>query len=345
VRKPATIRDVAREAGVSVAVVSRVLNDGTGPVAPQTKARVVEVIDRLGYRPRAAARELQARSTSTIGLVLADLGNPFFARLADRVVWEARARGINVLLLTNQEDPHLEAESIESLVGRSIGSVIATPTGGNADKWARLIELGVNVVFVDREIDELPEIDVVAINNGLSAEVTTQHLLGLGHERIAFISGPLTTSTGRDRVAGFRKAMAEAGMEVDDRLIHAIPFRGDSGGDAVSALLALPTPPTGLIVGNTAQVRSALHRVKQSTITVPDDLSLIVFDDNPWTELVSPPLSVVRQPIDMLALHSVDLAVGRLKGALSEPPRRIRVDAEFVQRSSSAPHPSSVAAR
>jgi LacI family transcriptional regulator len=344
VRKPATIRDVAREAGVSVAVVSRVLNDGTGPVAPQTKARVVEVIDRLGYRPRAAARELQARSTSTIGLVLADLGNPFFARLADRVVWEARARGINVLLLTNQEDPHLEAESIESLVGRSIGSVIATPTGGNADKWARLIELGVNVVFVDREIDELPEIDVVAINNGLSAEVTTQHLLGLGHERIAFISGPLTTSTGRDRVAGFRKAMAEAGMEVDDRLIHAIPFRGDSGGDAVSALLALPTPPTGLIVGNTAQVRSALHRVKQSTITVPDDLSLIVFDDNPWTELVSPPLSVVRQPIDMLALHSVELAVGRLKGALTEPPRRIRVDAEFVQRSSSAPCPSPIAA-
>jgi LacI family transcriptional regulator len=320
-----------------------VLNDGTGPVAPQTKARVVEVIDRLGYRPRAAARELQARSTSTIGLVLADLGNPFFARLADRVVWEARARGINVLLLTNQEDPHLEAESIESLVGRSIGSVIATPTGGNADKWARLIELGVNVVFVDREIDELPEIDVVAINNGLSAEVTTRHLLELGHERIAFISGPLTTSTGRDRVAGFRKAMAEAGMEVDDRLIHAIPFRGDSGGDAVSALLALPTPPTGLIVGNTAQVRSALHRVKQSTITVPDDLSLIVFDDNPWTELVSPPLSVVRQPIDMLALHSVELAVGRLKGALTEAPRRIRVDAEFVQRSSSAPHPSPAA--
>jgi LacI family transcriptional regulator len=113
----------------------------------------------------------------------------------------------------------------------------------------------------------------------------------------------------------------------------------------VSALLALPRPPTALIVGNTAQVRSALRRVKQTSIAVPDDLSLVVFDDNPWTELVSPPLTVVRQPIDMLALHSVDLAVGRLKGALSEPPRRIRVDAEFVQRSSSAPHPSSVAAR
>jgi LacI family transcriptional regulator len=345
VQKRPTIRDVAQEAGVSVAVVSRVLNDGTGPVAPQTRARVVEVIERLGFRPRAAARELQQQSSTTIGLVLADLANPFFSRLADRVVWEARARGIHAVLLTTQEDPHLEAESLETLIGRSVGSVIATPTGDNVDKWRRLMALGVNVVFVDREIDELPDADVVAINNDLSAETTTRHLLGLGHERIAFISGPLSTSTGRDRVAGFRRAMAEAGVDVDERLIHAIPFRGDAGGDAVSALLALPSPPTALIVGNTAQVRSALRRVKQSSIAVPDDLSLVVFDDNPWTELVSPPLSVIRQPIDMLALHSVDLAVGRLKGALSEPPRRIRVDAEFVQRSSSAPHPSSVAAR
>jgi LacI family transcriptional regulator len=132
------------------------------------------------------------------------------------------------------------------------------------------------------------------------------------------------------------------GQRLARRVLAAPDARGDSGGDAVSALLALPTPPSGLIVGNTAQVRSALHRVKQSAVNVPDDLSLIVFDDNPWTELVSPPLSVVRQPIDMLALHSVELAVGRLKGALTEPPKRIRVDAEFVQRASSAPRPSPI---
>jgi LacI family transcriptional regulator len=340
VQKQATIRDVAREAGVSVAVVSRVLNDGTGPVAPTTRARVVDVIERLGYQPRAAARELQQHSITTIGLMLTDLANPFFARLADRVVWEARARGVHVVLLTTQEDPHLEAESIDTLVGRSAGAVIATPTGGNVDKWTRLTNLGVNVVFVDREIDEMPDADVVAISNELSAETATQHLLDLGHQRIAFISGPLTTSTGRDRVAGFRKTMARAGADVDERLVCGVPFRGDSGSDAVSALLALPSPPTALIVGNTAQVHGAVRRIKQARIEVPDDLSLIVFDDNPWTELVSPPLSVIRQPIDMLALHSVDLAVGRLKGALPQRPRHIRVNAEFIQRSSTAPLPA-----
>lgn len=334
-RKPATIRDVAREAGVSVAVVSRVLND-TGPVAPATRAKVVEVIDRLGYRPREAARELQNGATSTIGLVLADLANPFFARLADRVVWEARARGVHVVLLTTQEDPRLEAESIDTLIGRSVSAVIATPTGGNVEKWTHLTDLGVSVVFVDREIEELPGIDVVTINNRASSSVATRHLLDLGHERIAFISGPLSTSTGRDRLAGFRRTMGDAGLAVEDELVHPIPFRGDAGSDAVGTLLGLAAPPTGLIVANTAQVRSALRRLKQSPVEVPRDLSVVVFDDNPWTELVSPPLTVIRQPIDMLALHSVELAIGRAKGHLTEPPRRIEVDAEFVRRSSSA---------
>ena len=233
--KPATIRDVAREAGVSIAVVSRVLNDGSGPVAPQTRERVVEVIERLGYRPRAAARELQQQSTTTIGLVLADLTNPFFARLADRVVWEARARGIHVVLLTTQEDPHLEAESIDTLIGRSVGSVIATPTGGNVEKWSRLAQLGIHVVFVDREIDELPDIDVVTISNELSAEVATRppprsgphpdrvHLRARCRPRPAAAGSPASA-----------RALQRPACAVDDRLVHAVPFRGTSGGDAVT---------------------------------------------------------------------------------------------------------------
>lgn len=338
-RKLATIRDVAREAGVSIAVVSRVLNDGTGPVAPDTRARVVEVMERISYRPRAAAREIQQQSTTTLGLVLADLTNPFFARLADRVVWEARSRGVHVVLLTTQEDPHLEAESIETLIGRSVGAVIATPTGGNVDKWSKLTDLGVNVVFVDREIDEISDVDIVAISNKTSAETATRHLLALGHTRIGFISGPVTTSTGRGRIAGFKGAVHAAGLDLDEQLIHAIPFRGDTGGDAVGTLLGLPDPPTSLIIANTAQVPSAVHRVQQTAVLVPSQLSLVVFDDNPWTELVTPPLTAIRQPIDMLAVHSVDLAVGRLRGALTGGPRKIEVEAEFLQRSSTGPAP------
>lgn len=340
VRKAPTIRDVAQEASVSVAVVSRVINDGSGPVAPATRERVVEVIERLGYQPRAAARELQQQATTTVGLLLPDLTNPFFARLTDRVVWEARARGAQIALLTSHEDKHLEAESIDILTGRAVGSIIATPTGANLHKWLRLLELEVNVVFVDREIDALPNVDVVTIANDESAETATRHLLALGHERIAIISGPLSTSTGRDRVAGFRRAMIAAGVAIDERLVQAVPFRGSSGSDVVSSMLTFAAPPTALIIANTAQVASALRRVQQAGVSIPADLSIVVFDDNPWTELVTPPLAIIRQPIDLLALHCVELASRRIRGAVTAPGRRISVEAEFVQRSSTAQPPA-----
>jgi LacI family transcriptional regulator len=335
VRKAPTIRDVAKQAGVSVAVVSRVLNDGTGPVAAATRERVVAVMEDLAYRPRAAARELSQTRADTIGLLLADLANPFFARLADRIVWEARARGVQVVLMTTQEDPHLEAQSLETMLGRSVGGVIATPTGGNLEGWQRLRRVGIEVVFVDRAIPDF-DVDLVSIRNVVSAKQATNYLLDLGHRRIGFISGPLSTSTGSARVEGYRNALRERGVEFDPALVQQVPFRGESGGDAAGALWALADRPTAMIVANTAQVRNALRRLSQSGVSIPDELSVIVFDDNPWTELVSPPLTAVRQPIDMLAMHSVELVLARMQGKYSSTPRTIEVESEFVERSSCA---------
>jgi LacI family transcriptional regulator len=337
VKKAPTIRDVAATAGVSVSVVSRVLNPESGPVAPAKRETVLRVIDELGYRPRAAARELSVGHTPTIGLVVADLANPFFAQLADRIVWEARGHGVQVVVMTTQEDPHLEADSLDTLLDRSVGGVIATPTGANVEKWARLQSLGVNVVFVDRTIPELSGVDVVSIENVDSARRATEHLLGLGHKRIGLISGPVSTSTGRSRIQGYQSAHENFSISVDPQLVRDVPFRGDGGGDAVGSLLALPDRPTGLIVANTAQVQSSVRRLVQMGTSIPGDLSVIVFDDNPWTELTSPPLSVIRQPIDMLAVHSLELALGRMQGKLPAAPRTIEVNADFVPRSSCAP--------
>ena len=336
-KKAPTIRDVAAEAGVSVSVVSRVLNPESGPVAPAKRELVLRVIDELGYRPRAAARELSVGHALTVGLVVADLANPFFAQLADRIVWEARSHGVQVVVMTTQEDPHLEAESLDTLLDRSVGGVIATPTGANVDKWARLQSLGVNVVFVDRTIAELADVDVVSIENTDSARRATEYLLGLGHTRIGLISGPLSTSTGRSRIQGYRTAHQNFSASVDPQLIRDVPFRGDGGGDAVGSLLALTDRPTALIVANTAQVQSSVRRLVQIGVRIPEDLSVVVFDDNPWTELTSPPLSVIRQPIDMLAVHSLELVLGRMQGRLPPAPRTIEVSADFVPRSSCSP--------
>ena len=334
-KNAATIRDVAAHAGVSVSVVSRVLN-GTGAVAPAKRAQVLEAIAALAYRPRAAARELSHGHSDTIGLLLADLTNPFFARLADRVVAEARSRDLQILLMTTQEDPHLEGQALETLLDRSVGGMIGTPTGHNVARWEKLAALDIPVVFVDRSVGELVQVDVVSIENVGSAATATRHLLDRGHTRVGIVSGPLDTSTGVERVQGYEQALRERGLARDDGLVRPAPFRGDLGAEVVAQMLALDDPPTGLVVANTAQVRVVLRMLAQARVAIPDDLSVVVFDDNPWTELIRPPLTVVRQPIDMLALHSVELVHARMRQKLPPARRCIRVVAEFLERSSTA---------
>jgi LacI family transcriptional regulator len=336
VQKQPTIRDVAAAAGVSVAVVSRVLNPGSGPVAAATRGRVSDVMETLGYHPRTAARELKHGPPTTLGLLLADVSNPFFARLADQVVQEAHSRGIQVLLMTTQEDDQLESERLSTLIERRVSGIIATPTGNNLEIWKKLQDMGTDVVFVDRSIPSLPAVDVVTINNTESARSATALLAAHGHRRIAIISGPATSTTGRDRIAGYREALEAAGLEQDDLLIRSAAFRGAAGGDAMTALLNLEDPPTALVVANTAQVTTVLRRLAHAGVSIPDELSVIVFEDSPWTELMTPPLTIVRQPIDLLARHSVQLALSNASGKASGKPTVIRVDAELVERSSVA---------
>jgi LacI family transcriptional regulator len=336
VQKQPTIRDVAAAAGVSVAVVSRVLNPGSGPVAAATRSRVSEVMETLGYHPRTAARELKHGPPTTLGLLLADVSNPFFARLADQVVQEAHSRGIQVLLMTTQEDDQLESERLSTLIERRVSGIIATPTGNNLEIWKKLQDMGTDVVFVDRSIPALPAVDVVTINNVESARSATALLAAHGHRRIAIISGPASSTTGRDRIAGYREALEAAGLDQDDLLIRSAAFRGAAGGDAMTALLNLEDPPTGLVVANTAQVTAVLRRLAHAGVSIPDELSVIVFEDSPWTELMTPPLTIVRQPIDLLARHSVRLALAHPNGKIAGKPTVVRVDAELVERSSVA---------
>lgn len=333
-QKQPTIRDVAAAAGVSVAVVSRVLNPGSGPVAVATRGRVNEVMESLGYHPRTAARELKHGPPTTLGLLLADVSNPFFARLADRVVQEAHSRGIQVLLMTTQEDDQLESERLSTLIERRVSGIIATPTGNNLEIWKKLQDMGTDVVFVDRSIPALPTVDVVTINNTESARSATALLAAHGHRRIAIVSGPASSTTGRDRIAGYREALEAAGLEQDDVLIRSTPFRGTAGGDAMTALLNLEDPPTAVVVANTAQVTAVLRRLAHAGVSIPGDLSVIVFEDSPWTELMTPPLTIVRQPIDLLARHSVQLALANASGKTSGKSTVIRVDAELLERSS-----------
>ncbi|AMM18894.1 LacI family transcriptional regulator [Frondihabitans sp. PAMC 28766] len=332
--RPATIKDVAREAGVSVSVVSRVLNDGSGPVAPETRQRVVATMEALSYRPRAAARDLNRATALSVAFVVPDLTNPLFARLADRIVWEARARGVQVVMMTTQEDPYLERELVTSLLDRSVGGVIAVPTGENADAWQALRDRDVQVVFASRSVETVADIDSVSIRNAEAARIATTHLIERGHRRIGFVSGPAQTSTGHLRLAGYREALESAGLADDPALHRHVPFLGHGGAEAAAAILALADPPTAFVVANSAQVQGVLLRLRAMGVRLPDDLSVIAFDDTPWMELIEPPLTSVRQPTDLIALHSIEILLSRMQGTAPALPRHVEVAADLVERSS-----------
>src|SRR4051794_17216128 len=299
------MKDVARHAGVSQGVVSRVLNDGIGPVAPETRKRVQASIEALRYRPHAAARELKSQKTSTIGLVVADVANEFFARLADHVVRAARALDLGVLLTTTQEDATLETGSVEMLMDKRVRGIIAAPTGRNTAIWRQAADMGAQIVFVDRTLADVPGADVVGVDNEAAAFDATAHLIERGHRRIAIISGPLSISTGRERVTGYRRALKQLGS--DDEFVFEADFRDPTVGGAVDALLALEDPVTAVVVSNTALAATVMRRLRELHVAIPDDLSIVVFHDAPWTALAMPAFTVIRHPVEEIADTAVRL--------------------------------------
>jgi LacI family transcriptional regulator len=334
-KRAVTIKDVARHAGVSQGVVSRVLND-VGPVAPDTRERVAASIKTLRYRPHAAARELKTQRTSTIGLVVADVANQFFAELADHVVRAARRHDLGVLLTTTQEDGTLESGSVEMLMDKRVGGIIAAPTGRNAAVWRQVTDMGVKLVFVDRTVARVPRADIVGVDNQAAAFAATEHLIEHGHRRIAIISGPQSISTGRERVAGYRRALEQFGAEVDDVLVFEADFRDPSGGDAVDRLLAFEDPVTAVVISNTALAATVVGRLRELDVVIPDALSVVVFHDAPWTALAKPAFTVVRHPLAQIAEQAVDLLNRRLTTDVPERSLRVRLTSTLVPRGSVA---------
>ncbi|MDA3630259.1 LacI family DNA-binding transcriptional regulator [Saccharopolyspora oryzae] len=330
-----TVKDVAEHAGVSPGVVSRVVN-ANGSVSERTRKRVLASIKALDYRPHSAARELRTRTTNTIGLVLADVANPFFAHLAEHVVRHSAEFGLGVLLTTTQEDPAMELRSIELLMQKRVRGVIAAPGTGNAAAWRHMRDLGIDLTFVDRVIDRIPGIDVVGMDNESAAHAATTALLERGHRRIALVSGPSTTSTGRERIDGYRRALGEHDIAENPALVAELAFQRSGVENAVRAMAGLDEPPTALVVGNTAVSAHVVRYLQECGVRLPEDLSVVVFHDAEWAKLMTPQITVVRHQLDALARNAVEMLHSRMNS--DEPLRRreIRLDSELVIRSSVA---------
>ncbi|OIV36521.1 LacI family transcriptional regulator [Mangrovactinospora gilvigrisea] len=334
-RRP-TLSDVAREVGVSAKTVSRVLNE-EGVVSPGTRARVLEAVERLGFRPNLMARNVRVGSRdSTVGLIVPELGNPFFGTVAEAVEKALRARGLTLVIGTSEEDAERERQLVRTFLDRQTGGLIvvpAEPVGPHAGlDHAYLGEeraAGLPVVFLDRTPTALAA-DTVLSENRDGARAGVAHLLGRGHRRIAFLGDePAELYTRRERFAGYREALAAAGVPEAPELVVS-GHDSAAAAAAVRALLALPEPPTALFAANNLATVGAVTALARAG---RQDVALVGFDDLPMAEALRPGLTVIAQDPAALGREAAALALARLDGDEAEP-RVVRVPTRLVARGS-----------
>jgi len=285
-----TMRDVATRAGVSIATVSRVLNEHPAPTQ-ETRARVFAAVDELAYRPNALARSLRLHSTRTLGLVISDLLNPFFAEIAQAVEDEARKHGYCVVFGNADEREEQQLTYVRALLDRRVDGLLVCPATDEGDWVAEAVASGVPLVLIDRTVRE-PAVPVVRADGTAALRELAGHLVGLGHRRIGVIAGPPRTSTGRERLDVFLAALAELGAEH----VAQGDFRRGSGAVAAGRLMSLPERPSVLVAMDNLMGLGALEELRRGGWVVPDGVGLAVYDDQPWFPLLDPPITVIAQP-------------------------------------------------
>ncbi len=334
-----SIHDVASLARVSTATASRALSRPE-LVAHGTRQRVVDAARQLGYQPNVLARGLRRRETRTIGLIVADILNPFHALLAKGVQDTAEGQGYVTFLFNSDEQPDKEGRAIETLRGHLPQGLIVVPTSGTRKHLRALPELP--VVELDR-VSGHPGATTVTVDNVGGAVAATRHLSDLGHKRVGMIVGQQDISTAVERLEGFRQALTAAGLAYDPALVRPGNHRQDDGFRAARQLLSLPPEvrPTALFVGNNEMTVGAVLAVREQGLGIPGDLSIVGFDDSRWAQTMLPPLTVVAQPAYDLGALACRHLLGLLGQGRPGVPARVQLPTELVIRHSTGPPPDS----
>lgn len=327
-----TIRDVAKRAGVSSATVSHTIN-GTRHVEPATRERVLAAIAEIGYRPNYLARGLRQRRTGTIGLIIPDNTNPFFAEMARGIEDAGFARGYSVMLCNSDRSAEKEALYVDVLLAKQIDGIVLASSNAKPELVHRIREAGVPAVLIPGELGEF-EIDILMTDDFAAGKLVGEHLLDLGHERIAAISGPRTTSASAGRLAGFQSVLADAGIE--PVAIAQGDFRAERGRDAMAELLDSGLDFTAVFAANDLTAMGALQTLHDRGIAVPGDLSLIGFDGMPLSNLVSPRLTTIAHSLDEIGPRVMALLDERMTDP-DTPARQILLPSTLLVRESTAP--------
>ncbi len=328
----AKIEDVARQAGVSTATVSRVLS-GKSNVSDELRERVLETIRELNYRPSRVARSLRVQRSSIIGLIISDIQNPFFTSVVRAVEDVAQQRQYSVFLCNSDEDFDKELTYIELMLAEHVAGIIVSPTASSNEIYQRLVEMRVPIVALDRRVEDV-SIDMVVGDNVAAAHTVVNHLIENGFQRIGAVLGTPDASTGAERQQGYVDALREHGLPVLPELVRSGPPRSPNGYALTMELLQQAEPPDAIFTGNNLLTVGALRAIHELGLRIPEDIGLAAFDEMDWMFLVKPALTVVMQPTYEMGRLAAEMLLERIADP-DRPPLQVVLQPTIKVRESS----------
>jgi len=333
-----TSGDVAKLAGVSRATVSYVVNNGPRPVSPETKKRVLDAIQQLGYQPNAVARNLRLQRTSTLGLIVPDTHNPYFSEVERGVERVAFENGYTVFLCHSGYNLDHELQYVNLLHSQRVAGVIWIPGTADSTPYHKLKEYGIRTIVIDRLVPD-ENVPVLMGDNFHGGFVATKHLIDLGHRRIGYIRRPVDLSHSRGRFEGYQAALSEHGIPLANELVAKGGFVLEDGYRAIRELLALPEPPTAVFAYNDMMAIGALRALHEAGLRVPEDFSLVGFDDIAQASFTCPSLTTVDLPKYEMGQRGADLLITLIekRKTTSKPLKPLEV--KLIIRESTGPVP------
>jgi LacI family transcriptional regulator len=332
----ATIKDVARVAGVAISTASAAINR-SAPVSEDVIAKVEEAVKALGYIPHGGAQSLRSGNSRLIGLIVPNITNPHFAavtRIIENVCLEA---GYLSMVFSTGQDSERENQILRMLRQQRVAGLIIIPTRSDAEHGHRLRgEIHVPTVLLDMYVEDLAY-DVVKLDNVEATRLATEHLIGLGHRRIAVLTGLADLATSKDRLEGFMQAHRAAGISVDPKLLLKGDYEQGLAAKSVAEVMRSAEPPTALLSISNMMTLGALHALHDLGLRAPADLSIVGIDDFDFAELLDPPLTVVRVPLAGMAERSIEVLLDLIAGRRQPTGRWDLFHSELVVRNSTAP--------
>jgi LacI family transcriptional regulator len=328
-----TIIDVANEAGVSVGTASRVINNDVH-VAPETRERVSDVMLRLGFVPNRQARSLAGGKTDTIGVLVPDLGTSYIGEIMHGIDAELALNQLDLMLFTTHRTATKEANYVANMVKGMVDGLLVVLPRNPADYTGSLTRRNFPFVLIDHQGNSDP-CPAVGATNWQGAYDATEYLIKLGHRRIGFITGSMDLGAATERLAGYNSALRDQHIPQDPALIYEGTFFQPDGYAGTCALLDLENPPTAIFASNDAMAMGAIDAVRGRDLHIPENISIIGFDDVPQSALVRPTLTTVRQPLEEMGRIATQMLLERLKNPEQEI-QRIELPTQLIIRDSTA---------